>query len=214
MGEVRETFANLSAELGRRKSDVTEFESMIERYNMLRLSTDKIETALGNEARSKTAYDTAVQAQNVLQLVARMAVQRTTDVISKITNSVLERLFDDEIFSSPMRVSFELSFTGAKSASSATYNTVTLNVLHRGAKYDGYKLLSGGESDRLSIALTVAMSMLSSSPFLFFDESMASLDENLREKCYTVMKEFTRGKMVVNVCHSSVEGFHDEVVML
>ena len=215
--DVKTEFSTILETVGVVKTSLGEFERMADRHKMLNISNAKVFDSVSREKAAKAVYENSVKAQNVLQLVAREAVKHTADNIANVANEVLERLFDQEFFGGPMRISLELGFSGGKNtaaAPSSSYNTVSLYVIHRGARYDGYKLLSGGESDRLSIALTVALSIMSSSPFLFFDESMASLDENLRERCYVVMKEFARAKTVVNICHSSVEGFHDEVINL
>jgi len=81
-----------------------------------------------------------------------------------------------------------------------------------GNQYDNFSYLSGGEKDRVSIALTLALSNMTKSPVVIFDESMASLSEEMRETCLETMRKYTDGKTVINVCHSTVEGYYDKII--
>ena len=53
---------------------------------------------------------------------------------------------------------------------------------------------------------------MGNSPFLLLDECMASLNSELREKCLILLKEScSEDKIVIDVCHESVEGYHDYI---
>ncbi len=51
--------------------------------------------------------------------------------------------------------------------------------------------MSGGEGDRASLALTLALNRLSSCPLLMLDESIASLDLNMKEAAIRTIRENT-----------------------
>ena len=49
---------------------------------------------------------------------------------------------------------------------------------------------------------------------MILDEVSASLDSNLREKVIETIRKWTEGKVVINIAHESVQGFHDHVISL
>jgi ABC-type lipoprotein export system ATPase subunit len=192
-----------------------EFENMAEKYRFHALARQKIDDATAQEAKSKKNYENALKIQNVMYATARETVKNTAEEIARLANTFLEKLFDDTAMPSQLKIHFKLGSTS--SSSSSIYNTLALELNYRCAVFDNYKFLSGGEADRLSIALTIALSVVAprTNPFLLFDEAMASLDENLREKCYTLIKHsIPVNKTILNVCHSTVTGFHHNVVSL
>jgi DNA repair exonuclease SbcCD ATPase subunit len=80
--------------------------------------------------------------------------------------------------------------------------------------YDNMNLLSGGEKDRVSIALTLALSKHFNFPFIMFDECMSSLDSELREKCLEIIKKYASEKIILNICHETIEGYYDNVMCI
>ena len=73
--------------------------------------------------------------------------------------------------------------------------------------------ISGGEKDRLSILLTLALNKFMNSPLLIFDESMKGNHEDIKENIVRAIREYSMGTVVV-VLHAGVEGVYDNVVDL
>jgi DNA repair exonuclease SbcCD ATPase subunit len=88
-----------------------------------------------------------------------------------------------------------------------------LIVTKDGKKYENITQLSGGESDRASIALTLAFNQFSNFPFIFFDESLSSLDIDLKEATLSSVKLNTNNSIVL-ILHDTMEGVFDEVIDL
>lgn len=86
------------------------------------------------------------------------------------------------------------------------------NIFIDGNKYDNWHILSGGEKDRVSIAMTLAFNYLKANKILLLDECMASLDVENRAKCLKAIKKYAKDKIVINICHETVEGFYDEII--
>ena len=89
-----------------------------------------------------------------------------------------------------------------------------MKVMLKGNEYDNLNFLSGGEKDRLSIALTLTLSTLLNNPIIMFDESMSSLDEEMRERCLDLIKKYASDKILINICHSTIEGYYDNIIRL
>ena len=81
-----------------------------------------------------------------------------------------------------------------------------------GNKYENISFLSGGEKDRISISLTLALSIISNNPVVLLDECMSSLDEDMRLRVLKLIKKYLSNKIIINVCHDSVKGFYDNVI--
>lgn len=74
--------------------------------------------------------------------------------------------------------------------------------------------MSGGERDRLSIALTLCLNIINDSSFLILDESMKSLNKEFKMKITECIKNYLNGKLVLNVCHDIIEGQFDNIIRL
>jgi DNA repair exonuclease SbcCD ATPase subunit len=77
--------------------------------------------------------------------------------------------------------------------------------------------LSGGEFDRVQLALTLAFSdVLTSSPLLFLDETLSSLDSNTTENVMNVVREvmIDRKRLIIFVLHQTTKGVFDDVLEL
>lgn len=139
-------------------------------------------------------------------------MEKVIEVLNQKINLYLDRLFSDN----PIRVLLSLFKTSSGPKISAfTKIAVNLQIYHGENSYPNINSLSGGEADRVSLAITLALSNLSPSPFLFLDECMASLDSELREQCLFLIRENKNtDKIVIDVCHETVEGFHDRIVKI
>ena len=92
---------------------------------------------------------------------------------------------------------------------------VNFSIYYNNSTYDNIMGLSGGEKDRISLALTVALACVNPSPVLFLDECMSSLNVDLRENCIDALKKFVvgpTGKTLINIEHSGIDGYYDSVI--
>ena len=91
---------------------------------------------------------------------------------------------------------------------------LNLEICYKGCKYDNVSNLSGGEGDRISLGLLLALNAVSNSPILLLDECVSSLDEDLKESCITAIKSIPNKTVIVVDHDSSLEGFYDDVVKM
>jgi len=85
-------------------------------------------------------------------------------------------------------------------------------ICYKGCKYDNINCLSGGEGDRISLALLLALNFVSNSPIIMLDECVSSLDGDLKESCITAIKSIPN-KTVICIDHDDgIEGFYDSVI--
>ena len=135
-------------------------------------------------------------------------LEEVTAAINTEMNSILSDIFD-----SPIDVSIKL-YRQLKTDKRIKHS-VNITINYRGADYDGVGGLSGGEGDRVSFALILALNRLSPSPILLLDECWASLDEPLRNACLSCLRTSIGGKKtILCVNHEDIEGHYDQVIRM
>lgn len=204
------------------KEDLEELEDRLEEYRILELDYVKfIEmqqrmTSLNDhEMKLKEINERLQRLETLFETIKKLSIEPIETLIETLNfklNSYLDRMFIDN----PIRVLLSLYKTSSGPKSSAfTKIAVNLQIYHGENSYPNINSLSGGESDRVSLALTLAMASIVDTPLLFLDECMASLDSELREQCLILIRETkSDDKIVIDVCHETVEGFHDRIVKI
>lgn len=90
---------------------------------------------------------------------------------------------------------------------------VNLSVYHRGYEID-INLMSGGERDRISVAITLAMMKMSKSPMVLMDEVFSSLDAKDHIRAFNVLSKYGRKskKMFLFIGHNMKSGWYDDIL--
>lgn len=123
---------------------------------------------------------------------------------NKLLNQILQEIFDN--------IQIEIGMFKKVKGKNILKPQFNMKVLLKGNEYDNLNFLSGGEKDRISIALLVTLSVLTNNKFIMFDESMSSLDEEMRNQTLNLIKKYLPDKTVLNICHFTVEGFYDHII--
>nr|QBK93723.1 MAG: chromosome segregation ATPase [Pithovirus LCPAC406] len=89
-----------------------------------------------------------------------------------------------------------------------------LRIYIRGIEREKITSLSGGEHDRVSIALTIAYSISWQSPLIMLDECFSSLDSSLKSKCINMIRTHCPDKIIIIVSHEEEHGLYDSVIEL
>lgn len=172
--------------------------------------THEYNQAMHAEQTLKYFVDKEANLSQVLGLVKELESQAVEDVVTAINNEankILEFIFENEI-RVELRTHYEYkSRDGSKLQ-------INIQVSYHDCDDLGILDLSGGEQDRISMALTLAMAKISNSPFILLDECLSSLDNNIRTKCIKVLKFNFAEKTVINVCHEMINGLFDNIVDL
>lgn len=174
------------------------------------LAKKRYATAVKREEDTAARLASGSEAVRLVAAAATTAITEVVNATALAANTILADIFPHD---TPMTVSLELSQKGGSVTTAAAGNTVSLIVSYRGATYEGAGLLSGGETDRLSFALTVALATAAQSPIMLLDECFSSLDEDTQDLCFSALRKYLPGKTTVNVCHSSIGGLHDDSVV-
>ena len=91
---------------------------------------------------------------------------------------------------------------------------VNFTASYKGGTLDSINQFSGGEADRASIAVTLALSSLSGCPFVLLDESLGGLDTGTKDKVVGILMERCANKAIILIAQDSSEGQFDSVVSI
>ena len=150
---------------------------------------------------------------HLLTLKAKMievecqVLQSTVDNINSILGEIVNGLFDEPI-------TIALRLFKQNKTTERVRPVVNISISYKGAEFDNVNQLSGGEGDRVSLALTLALNRVSGCPLVLLDESMSSLDGGVKEMCIHQIQNNTPGRTVICVNHEGVEGHYDHVISL
>jgi exonuclease SbcC len=142
--------------------------------------------------------------ENILEAES-IAIQNVIESINNHAQVYLDYFFIDN----PMIVKL-LSFKETKKNSKPQIN---LEIDYKGMEAD-LTTLSGGETSRLVLAFTLALSEMFNTPMLLLDESTASLNQELATVVFDSIKENFKSKTVIVVAHQVVEGVFDKIIKL
>lgn len=131
-------------------------------------------------------------------------LQDTVDTINYALNDILPLFFTDPI-------EMELRLYKELKTKKEIKPGLNIYIKHRGTEYDNINQLSGGEADRISLGLILALNKVSNSPVILLDECISSLDGSLKESCISAMKQL-RNKTIICVDHEAVEGYYDTTI--
>jgi len=162
------------------------------------------------EAESiKNEYEAAQRCLTKTIEAERIYLQTAVDKINILLGQSLQKLFPDKPISVEISTTKEL-----KSKKNQVSQRFNVKIFYNDAEYDSSKQLSGGEKDRVSLAITLAMSMTFGSPILFLDETLSSLDAELKSEAVSLLKQICKTKTCVVISHEETEGLYDNVLKL
>lgn len=90
---------------------------------------------------------------------------------------------------------------------------INIQIHHKGMESD-INMLSGGELSRVVLAFTLALAEIFNTPLLLLDECTSSLDQELANDVFEVIKENFKGKTVIIVAHQVVTGIFDKIITI
>jgi exonuclease SbcC len=148
-----------------------------------------------------------VSLQRLKQNSMNTQCRQLEDAVNSINIAMLDTL--SAFFTEPINVTLKVYKT--VKAKKSEKPGVHLSIVYKGCEYDSVSQMSGGEGDRVSLALIVALNSISKSPILLLDECMTSFDVSLREQCVKVLGRKT-DKIIICIDHGDIEGFYTRVI--
>lgn len=146
-----------------------------------------------------------------LQNLRQHAVETECRILQQVVDNVNTCIADvcESMFSRDITIALNLFKT--TKTTKHTKPLVNFSIAYQGGTFDNINQISGGESDRASLALTLALNRLSSCPFLMLDESLSSLDLDMKEAAIETIRGVTNNTVIV-VMHDGIQGIFDHVI--
>ncbi len=145
----------------------------------------------------------------VIESVENSSLYEIIDLLNSILKEITSELFEDEI-----DVKFRLY---KENKTGNVKNEVGIDIEYKNTNIKNINMLSGGEVSRISISTTIAFNVITNSPFILFDESIGTLDEENTEKVIDAITNVCvkkYNKTVLIIAHSQIEGRFDNVIHL
>jgi DNA repair exonuclease SbcCD ATPase subunit len=176
------------------------FQAQVERQEELEIEQRRL------EAQAKELVELGDFKKHCSELFTATLAATVASLNTSVDRAV-ETLFDQGL-----RV--ELRLARELKTKQALKHEVSFLVSQQGNALDGLSQLSGGEGDRVSLALSLSLNRLSACPFLLLDEALSSLDTEAKSQALQAVRELNPGKTVLCVAHDVVEGIYDSAIDL
>lgn len=132
-------------------------------------------------------------------------LQNVVDNINLCLVEVINILFSDY----PVRVELELYTINKKQHYK---HKISMNVTRKGKTVPEMKKLSGGERKRVMLAISVALNIIYRAPIIMYDEICDSLDQEMRERCLSVMRTYIDNRTIICAEHFAEAGNYDHSI--
>ena len=135
-----------------------------------------------------------------------LSLQKTINDINFHAKTYLDQLFEE-----PISVRLDCVIDKGKQGLKLAINT---KVEYEDEVYDDVCEFSGGEGQQCEVAFLLGVNEMKNSPIIMLDECLNSLGNPFNQDCLQIIKEMTRGKLVLVVAHEAIRGIFDEEVII
>lgn len=204
-----EELDKLAQELQERKNDQQELEPKLKLLPAIEYYAQEYNAGLRTKKQIKKLETDLISHRELLQIMRETEFECLEHNITNI-NNILERILEC-LFTTNMRVElsvFKALKTETRQQSNQRLN-INLKINNAGYDFDSLNQLSGGEADRISFAITLAMNIATQQPLLLLDEPSSSLDEINRKNLLDILKQYITTKPVLCINHEDPAGFYD-----
>lgn len=148
--------------------------------------------------------ESCLKLKKIIQEESNLTFENLMISFNQILNDIVSEIFED--------IYIEIGMFKKLKSKSEIKPQFNMNVTLKGHVYDNLSFLSGGEKDRMSIALMVTLAKLGRGNIVMLDETMSSLGEDMRHQMLELIKKHLPDKIVLVVCHSTIKGYYDSVI--
>jgi chromosome segregation ATPase len=199
---------NLSTIIQSLEHEIQTLEQDIKRYQYATKMHKEYQTLIQEYEVLQAKYQEhyiANQLVSIIEHTEYTLLEDTINLFNQCLSEVTASLLDE-----PITVKLELWKTSNK----RTKPNIHLQISYKGIETNNYSSLSGGEATRLSLALMIAFWIVHPSPFLLIDESLSSINHQLRDQAIVTFKRFITVPVLIILHETSSEGLFDHVLQL
>ena len=166
--------------------------------------------------RTQTGFltDLGTEAQIVselLEIAKQVEIQALETSVAHL-NSAMSRFLNIMFPEEPIQVEFKTT-RESKTKADAKSMTCSMSIYYKNTVYGSPNQLSGGEADRVSLAMTLALNSLLGSHLILLDETLNTLDRNAKIQVVELLKTIVgENKICLVISHEGVEGVFHSVI--
>jgi DNA repair exonuclease SbcCD ATPase subunit len=195
------------SDVKKKLEDCKKYDTLCEltkKYETERKDADLVNQRLVNLGELKT----------IAKRVEREIMETTVGLINGAMANILKVLFPSEgKDDSPMVVQFKTEKAAKKG--SKVMDRCSTTIYYRNVTYDDPKQLSGGEKDRVSLAMMLALNTMSDSNLILLDETLSTLNQTLKLDIIELLKQMCgKEKTCILIDHNATKGTFDHVIDL
>ena len=147
---------------------------------------------------------------NKINETESIALTQCIDSINYYINDYLEKFFQNDSMIVDI-VPFKEKSKNGKTENSELKPGIDIKVCYKGEEIE-LSSLSGGEYDRVSLAIMLSFNHICKSDMILLDESIASLDAELTNDILEKLKETLTNKRIIVVAHQLSTGIFDQII--
>lgn len=184
---------------------IEEYKKYKEELNRYKEWKGKVISLTEEEAVCRKRYSASTMLKEKILEAESISILNVINSINLHAQQYLELFFPDH----PIVV----RLSTFKQTKKNTKPQINLEIDYKGMEAD-ISMLSGGETSRVNLAFTLALSELFNAPLIMLDECTASLDQDLTNDVLEGIKKNFEGKMVLVIAHQVVEASFDTVISM
>uniref|UniRef100_A0A6C0I5B7 Rad50/SbcC-type AAA domain-containing protein n=1 Tax=viral metagenome TaxID=1070528 RepID=A0A6C0I5B7_9ZZZZ len=171
----------------------------------------KYETRIHQYTQDNVSNDIVIHEMflNKINESESITLTKCIDSVNYYINDYLEKFFPNETMIVDI-VPFKEKLCKNKTENEMKPG-IDIKVCYKGEEVE-LSALSGGEYDRVSLAIMLSFNHLSTSNMILLDESVASLDAELTNDILEKLKENLNNKRVIVVAHQLSTGLFDQII--
>lgn len=148
---------------------------------------------------------------NHTTMLKEEATKTECSLLNNLVNNLNESMDEicADLFDKSMNI--ELSPYTTTKSTKVTKQQFNFMISYGGGVFDHVNQISGGEGDRVSLALTLALNQLSQFPILILDETLSDLDQGIKNRTIEAIKTRINHTVLI-VMHEGVEGIYDHII--
>ncbi len=182
-----------------------EYETYLTKLNEYKRIKEKVKEVRKEEEKELTFLLNLEKFNSNIVQAESLTLKEMLEIINCDIKNYIETFFEE-----PMEMRIELYKETKKEGIKPG---ISLVLSYKGNIID-YSDLSGGEKDRCSLALTLALNTLNESNIIMLDECLTSLNEELIHEILELLRELSKNKLILIVSHQIITGEFDKIIQL
>lgn len=198
LAECKEKISSTTKKIENMRLYIKYLEEQRKREDILRGVID-VEEIVAEIDRNITDHEKYL---TLIELAESKCISQIVDEINYIANEYLEAFFDGNVL-----VSLDL----LKENKKGIVSSINYTIQKGDTSFNQITYLSGGETARVTMAFTLALSEIFDTPFVMLDETTSSLDEEIGSEVFSYIKSRLSQKLVIIVAHQVTKGVFDRI---